>query len=218
MSAEMKRLAAAHAGVLETQAAVTAAIKAELAAKTLLENVERELAKRLRRNKEKAAERAGKLMAALKIGSSPSFAKKGVSLANDHLAVMEAEHRRDAARIAVDKLGAEVEAANAAHEAAQKAVGNEARAILAAEAEELADRIARLEGEAFEHRTKLEGASRSGVFGWRPLGLSDLSQRIPRENNALSLGTRNAEPWVEANASAELWRQRLAQLLSDPAP
>jgi hypothetical protein len=104
-------------------------------------------------------------------------------------------------------------AATAAHEAAKKSLEAEARAILAAEAETLADRIARLEGESFEHRVKLEGAARSGVFGWQPLALSDLSQRILRENNALPLGTRNEEPWCQANASAEKWRQAHADLM-----
>jgi hypothetical protein len=101
-------------------------------------------------------------VASLKLGSTtPAFTKKSARLADDFLAVREAEHRRDAARIAVDQLAAEVEAATAAHEAAKTAVGAEARAILAAEAEELADRIARLEGSAFELRVRLEGAARA---------------------------------------------------------
>jgi hypothetical protein len=216
MNAELKRMAAAHARVAETWAALSAAIKAETAAQTILANVENELAKHLRRNKERASERAGKLVAALKLGSSPAFAKKGVSLANDHLAVMEGEHRRDAARIAVEKLGAEVSAATAAHDAAKIAVGIEARAILAREAEEHAARIAELEGEAFQHRIQLEGANRSGAFGYRPISLNDLSKRILIENNSLPFGTRMTEPWVAANASAEDWRQRLSRLM-DPA-
>jgi hypothetical protein len=217
MNADLKRMAAAHAKVAETWAALSAAIKAETAAQTLLDGIEMELAKHSRRNKELASERAGKLMAALKLGdSAPAFKKKGVSLANDHLAVMEAEHRRDAARIAVEKLGAEVSAATAAHDAAKDAVGIEARAILAKEAEGHAARIAEIEREAFQHRIQLEGAHRSGAFGYRPSGLSDLSRRILSENNSLPLGVRNAEPWVAANASAEDWRQRLSKLL-DPA-
>jgi hypothetical protein len=146
------------------------------------------------------------------LGSQAAF-KKGVGYAADYLAVREAEHRLEAARIAADKLGAEVLAANAAHAAANNAVKVEARAILAGEAEELAERIARLEGTAFELRVRLEGAARSGAFGFRPISLNDLSQRILRENNSLPLGTRNAEPWVEANQSAELWRQSLADLV-----
>jgi hypothetical protein len=212
-----KRLADAHAKVLETRAAVTAATKAELAAKTILASVENEMAKHVRRNKEKATERAARLMEALKLGSASPALKKGVRMADDYLAAREAEHRRDAARIAVEKLSAEVEAATAAHEAAKKAVETEARAILAAEAEEISDRIARLEGEAFELRTRLEGAARSGVFGWRPISLSDLSQRILRENNALPLGTRNSEPNVLANQSAEKWRQAHADLMKSGA-
>ena len=217
MSADLKRMAAAHAKVAETWAALSAAIKAETAAQTLLDGIEMELAKHLRRNKELASERAGKLMAALKLGdSAPAFKKKGVSLANDHLAVMEAEHRRDAARIAVEKLGAEVLSATAAYDAAKNAVGIEARAILAKEAEGHAARIASLEGEAFQHRIQLEGASRSGNFGYRPISLNDLSKKILIENNSLPFGSRNTEPWVAANASAEDWRERLSKLL-DPA-
>jgi hypothetical protein len=184
MSAEMKRLAAAHAKVRETEAQVSAAVKTEAAAKALLDNIERELDKHQRRH---------------------------VGMAADYVAVRETEHRRDAARIAVDKLGAEVEAA---HEAAKTAVVNEARAILAREAEEYAERVAVLEGQAFEFRTKLEGAARSGVFGWRPLSLSDLSQRILRENNSLPFGSKNTEPFVSENQNAEPWRQRLSQLLN----
>jgi hypothetical protein len=212
-----KRLQAAHARVRETEAAVAATVKTEAAAKTLLDNIERELAKHQRRHKERTSERAAKMMTALKLGAAPAIAKKSVGMATDYVAVRETEHRLDAARIAVEQLAAEVEAATAAHEAAKNAVRIEARAILAAEAEELADRIARLEGEAFEHRTKLEGASRSGIFGLRPLGLSDLSQRILRENNALPFGSRNTEPWVEANASAENWRQSFADLMKNGA-
>jgi hypothetical protein len=216
MNADLKRMAAAHAKVAETWAALSAAIKAETAAQTLLDGIEMELAKLSRRNKERASERAGKLVAALKLGSSPAFAKKGVSMAADHLAVMEAEHRRDAARIAVEKLGAEVSAATAAHDAAKDAVGIEARAILAREAEEHATRIAELEREAFQHRIQLEGAHRSGNFGYRPISLNDLSKKILIENNSLPFGTRMTEPWVAANASAEDWRGRLSRLM-DPA-
>jgi hypothetical protein len=217
MSAESKRLQAAHAKVEETKAALAAAVKTASAAKTLLDNAEKEHAKYLRRHRERTSERAAKMMTALKLGAAPAIAKKSMRMAGDYLATREAEHRRDAAKIAVDQLAAEVEAASAAHEAAKAAVAIEARAILAREAEEYSDRIAKLEGEAFEHRIRLEGAARSGVFGWQPLALSDLSQRILRENNALSLGTRNAEPWVEANASAENWRQSLADLVKSGA-
>jgi hypothetical protein len=156
-------------------------------------------------------------MASLKLGSAPSFAKKGVDFAADHLAVMESQHRRDAANIAVEQLAAEVSAATAVHEAAKTAVRDEARAILAAEANQHAEHIASLEQEALRHRIKLEGASRSGAFGYRPIALSDLAKRILIENNNLTLSTRNMEPWVEANASAENWRNRLNQLLSASA-
>jgi hypothetical protein len=217
MSAELKRMAAAHAKVAETRAALSAATKAEAAAQTLRDNIEKELAKHLRRNQERASERAAKLMASLKLGSAPAL-KKSVGLAADHVALMEARHRRDAAMIAVDQLGTELSAATAAHTAAKEAVAVEARAILAREAEQHAERIAVLEGEAFEHRVKLEGASRSGAFGYRPISLNDLSKKILIENNSLPFGVRNTEPWVAANASAENWRQRLNQLLkSDPA-
>jgi hypothetical protein len=217
MMSSDKRLAAAHEKVKETQAAVTAATKADTAAKTLLANVERELAKRLRRNQEKAAERGAKLAAALKLRSSAALTNKGVDFAADHLAVMESQHRRNAAAAAVDQLSGEVEAANAAHANAKKAVEILARAILAEEAEELADRIATLEGQAFDFRVKLEGAARSGVFGWRPLSLSDLSQRIIRENSTLPFGCRNTEPFVAANQNAERWRQSFADLVN-PTP
>jgi hypothetical protein len=216
MAAVNRLLQAAHAKVSETKAALAASVKTASAAKAILDNAEKELAKFLRRHEEKTAERAGKLMAALKLGSQATF-KKSVTMAGDYLVLKEAEARRDAANLAVEKLGDEVLAATDAHEAAVKAVGDEARAILAREAEELADRIATLEGTAFGLRTKLEGAARSGIFGWRPLDLSDLSQRILRENNALPLGTRNQEPWCQANASAELWRNSLADLVKSGA-
>jgi hypothetical protein len=216
-AAPEKRLAAAHAKVTETDAAVIAAVKAETAARALLANAENELARHQRRNKEKASERAGKLMAALKLGgSAPAFKKKGVDRAADHIAVLEAQDQRDAARIAVDTLSAEHSAATVAHDAAKNAVGIEARAILAKEAEGHAARIASLEGEAFQHRIQLEGASRSGNFGYRPISLNDLSKKILIENNSLPFGSRNTEPWVAANSSAEDWRQRLSRLM-DPA-
>jgi hypothetical protein len=148
-------------------------------------------------------------------GTAPAFKKSSVGMAADYIAVRETEHRLEAAQVAVEKLAAEVSAATVAHDAAKTAVGNEAREILAREAEEHAEQIARLEGEAYEHRIRLEGASRSAVFGYRPLALSDLCQRILRENNSLSLSTRNEEPWCQANASAEFWRQRHANLVNN---
>jgi hypothetical protein len=60
----------------------------------------------------------------------------------------------------------------------------------------------------------LEGAARSGAFGYRPIALSDLAKRILIENNHLTLSTRNMEPWVEANASAERFGQSLADLMN----
>jgi hypothetical protein len=56
------KLAAAHVRVTETDAAVVAAVKARRAARGILDDIEMELAKHLRRNKELASERAGKLM------------------------------------------------------------------------------------------------------------------------------------------------------------
>jgi hypothetical protein len=215
--AAVNRLQAAHAKVSETKAALAASVKTASAAKTLLDSAEKELAKHRRRHEEKTAARAGKLMQALKLGSQPAF-KKSVTMASDYMVLKETEHRRDAAQIAVDQLAAEVEAANAAHDAAKAAVGVEARAILAAEANEHAERIASLEQEALRHRIRLEGAARSGTFGYRPIALSDLAKRILIENNHLTLSTRNMEPWVEANASAESWRQALADLMKSGAP
>jgi hypothetical protein len=71
-AAVTQRLAAAHTKVSETQAAVAAAVKALQAAQTFLDNIEREIAKHVKRNQELAVARAAKLMAALKLGSSPA--------------------------------------------------------------------------------------------------------------------------------------------------
>jgi transcription elongation GreA/GreB family factor len=80
MSAETKRLAAAHAKVAETRASLAAAVKTEAAAKTLLDNAEKEHAKYLRRHRERTSERAAKMMTALKLGAAPAIAKKSVAL------------------------------------------------------------------------------------------------------------------------------------------
>jgi hypothetical protein len=211
-----KRLAAAHTKVSETEAAAGAAVKAFTAAQTFLNGIERELGKLAQRNQDLAAARAGKLMAALKMGSSPAFTKKSVSLAADHVAVTDAEHRRDAAQIAVDTLGAEVSAARRAYDDARNALEIVARAILVREAEAVVERIAELEREALQHRVQIEGAVRSGAFGFiRQSGLSDLAKRILRENEALPIGVRNAAEWTASNEEAEAWRRRLAVLLKN---
>jgi hypothetical protein len=214
------KLAAAHVRVTETDAAVVAAVKARRAARGILDDIEMELAKHLRRNKELASERAGKLMAALKKGSSPSFAKKGVDMAADHLAVMEAQHRRDAARIAVDTLSAELSAATVAHDAAIAQLHVEARDILAEEAAALVSKISALEAESMQSRIAVEAIARSGCMGWqREVGQNDAVRAVLRGNTLTEIGVTNHSLWREANVSAERVRQRHAALLKQvPAP
>jgi hypothetical protein len=221
MSADPEmRMAAAHAAVAETDAAVVAAVKSLQAAQTILANVENELAKHLRRNKELAFERAAKLMAALKKGSSPSFAKKGVDMAADHLAVMEAQHRRDAAQIAVDTLSAERSAATVAHDAAIAKLHVAARDILGEEAAALASKIRALDAESMQNRVAIEAIGRSGCMGWsREVGLNDEVRAVLRTNTLTEIGVTNHSLWREANVSAERVRQRHAGLLKQvPAP
>ena len=220
-AAPEKRLAAAHAKVTETDAAVVAAVKAETAARTILANAENELARHQRRNKEKASERAGKLMAALKLGgSAPAFKKKGVDRAADHIAVLEAQDQRDAARIAVDTLSAEHSAATVAHDAAIAQLHATARDILADEAAALASKIGTLDAESMQHRIAIEGIARSNCMGWaRAVGLSDAVREVLRTNTLTEIGVTNHSLWREANVSAERVRQRHAELLKQvPAP
>jgi hypothetical protein len=220
MSAELKRMVAAHAKVAETDAAVVAAVKAETAARTLLAAAENELARHQRRNKEKASERAGKLMAALKLGgSAPAFKKKGVDRAADHIAVLEAQDQRDAAKIAVDTLTAERAAATVAHDDAIAKMHVAARDILADEAAELASKIQKLDAESMRHRLAIEGIARSNCMGWaREVGLADEVRAVLRGNTLLSIGVTNHALWREANVEAERVRQLHAARLKVPAP
>ena len=221
MNADLKRMAAAHAQVAETDAAVIAAVKAETAARALLANAENELARHQRRNKEKASERAGKLMAALKLGgSAPAFKKKGVDRAADHIAVLEAQDQRDAARIAVDTLSAEHSAATVAHDAAIAQLHATARDILADEAAALASKIGTLDAESMQHRIAIEAIARSNCMGWaREIGLNDAVREVLRTNTLTPIGVTNHAWWREANVSAERVRQRHAALLKQvPAP
>jgi hypothetical protein len=216
-----KRLAAAHAKVTETDAAVIAAVKAETAARALLANAENELARHQRRNKEKASERAGKLMAALKLGgSAPAFKKKGVDRAADHIAVLEAQDQRDAARIAVDTLSAEHSAATVAHDAAIAQLHATARDILADEAAALASKIGTLDAESMRHRIAIEGIARSNAMGWqRESGLADEVRAVLHGNTLTEIGTKNHALWRSANVEAERVRQLHAARLSQvPAP
>jgi hypothetical protein len=113
---------------------------------------------------------------------------------------LAAEER--SAQEAVDNATVELEAA--------------ARSVLAREAEQHAVRIAELEREAITHRIDLEGATRSGSFGFlRQSALSDLARRIIRENESLPIGVRNAAEWMASNEAAEAWRRRLAILLKN---
>ena len=221
MSAELKRIADAHAKVRDTDATVVAAVKAETAARALLANAENELARHQRRNKEKASERAGKLMAALKLGgSAPAFKKKGVDRAADHIAVLEAQDQRDAARIAVDTLSAEHSAATVAHDAAIAQLHATARDILADEAAALASKISALEAESMQSRIAVEAIARSNCMGWaREAGINDAVRAVLRGNTLTPIGTTNHALWREANVSAERVRQlHAARLKQVPAP
>jgi hypothetical protein len=141
-------------------------------------------------------------------------------MAADHVARLEAEHRRDAAKIAVDKLGAEVSAARLAHDDARNALEVEARTILAREAEGVVERIAELEREAMQRRGEVEGLARSGVIGWgAQMAISAAGKYVLNGNQNSPIGIKNSPEWIGAHEAAERVRQRYASLLKqDPAP
>jgi hypothetical protein len=151
------------------------------------------------------------------MGSSPAFTKR-VGMAGDHTARMDAEHRRDAAQMAVEKLGAEVSAARLAHDDATNALEVEARTILAREAEGVVERIAELEHDALQHRIELEGILRSGVLGWgSKITLGDAGRRALTANEASRIGVKQAPEWHSANTAAERVRQRYFDLMKSNA-
>jgi hypothetical protein len=215
MSAAKEPLKVAHARVAAAKAALKAAAAAAEKARQFTDRVSLEAVKHAKKNQELASRRAADLTQSLKRGAEPKF-RASPKLASDHLARMEAENRATAAKQALHELVNEELSAQRELDEAVAELQTAARASLARVAEEHAERIAELEGEAFQHRIQLEGASRSGAFGYRPISLNDLSKRILIENNSLPFGTRMTEPWVAANASAEDWRQRLSRLM-DPA-
>jgi len=211
------KLATAHTKVRETDAAVVAAVKALQAAQTFLDGIERELGKLSKRNKDLAASRAAKLTQALKIGSSPALTKKSVRAAPDHVAVMDAEHRRDTAKMAVDTLSAERAAATVAHDEAIAQLHIEARNILAAEAADLASKIRALEAESLRNRVAFESLARSGHLGWgTEIALDAAGKEILHGNLLLPLSIKNHVLWRDSNDGAELVRQRYAELVKQP--
>lgn len=215
MTAAKEPLKVAHARVAAAKASLKAATAAAEKARQFTDRVSLEAVKHAKKNQELASRRAADLTQSLKRGAEPKF-RASPKLASDHLARMEAENRATAAKQALHELVNEELSAHRELDEAVAELQTAARASLAKEAEGHAARIAELDGEAFQHRIQLEGASRSGAFGYRPISLNDLSKRILIENNSLPFGTRMTEPWVAANASAEDWRQRLSRLL-DPA-
>jgi DNA repair exonuclease SbcCD ATPase subunit len=214
-----RRLAKAHTKVTETDAAVVAAVKALQAAQTFLNGIEKELGKLSKRNKDLAVSRAAKLTQALRVGSSPALTKKSFSAAPDHVAVMDAEHRRDTAKMAVDALSAERAAATVAHDEAIAQLHIEARNILAAEAADLASKIRALEAESLRNRVAFESLVRSGNLGYgREIALDDAGKEILHGNLQLPMAIKNHVLWRDSNDGAELVRQRYASLIKDPAP
>jgi hypothetical protein len=163
-----------------------------------------------------AASRAAVLTQALRQGAEPAF-KAPQGLAKDHLARREAEDRQAAARMAVDELGAETEAAQLAVEGAWAALAIVARSILSEQVDFHVQQLKKLTEKAMVHRIAVEGAMRSGVLGWgRGLELTDAAKTVLRENEGTRIGVKNAPEWVESNREADRWSASMGLLLASP--
>jgi hypothetical protein len=217
MSADAnQRLADAHRRLAEAKAALNAATVTAEAARKFAAEVGLEVLRHVKRNEDRAAIRAAALMRSLKVVGAKPKLKSEPKLADDHRARLDAENRAALAHQAREELAAEERSAQQAVDDAHVELEAAARSVLAREAEQHAVFIAAIEREALQHRIELEGAVRSGAFGLiKQNGLSEVSRRIVRENEALSISVRNAPEWASANEAAEAWRRRLAILLKN---
>jgi hypothetical protein len=216
MTAAMKRLEAAHARVAAAKSELEAAAKAAEAARRFSAAAELDLAGHVRRNEEAASIRAAELTRALKLGAAPAAIKKSPAIAADHLGRLEAQHRADVARQALDGLNGEKTAAETALAEAQTELRTAARAVMAAEVETIVAKVVALERESMAARIEIEGAIKSGHLGYgRQIELSDSGKVILTGNQMLPIGVRNMGEWKASNEAAESWRQRFAFLIEE---
>jgi hypothetical protein len=213
-----QRLQAAHARLSAAKSALEAAAKAAEAARRFSAAAELDLAGHVRRNEEAASIRAAELTRALKLGAAPAAIKKSPAIAADHLGRLEAQHRADVARQALDGLNGEKTAAETAIAEAQTELRTAARAVIGAEVDAIVAKINDLERQSMTARIELEGAVRSNTLGWgMALGLGDPGKRVAGQNALTDIGVKNAPEWARANESAETWRARYDGLLTNHA-
>ena len=219
MSAELKRMAAAHAKLATAQAILADAKIASEGGRKFSAQVGLELAALARKNDDLAATRAATLKRALKLGSTTLFPKTPRP-ASDHVARREAEERFTVSKHVLKELLAEEDEAQLAVDAAIAELHATARDILGDEAAALAAKISALDAESMQHRIAIEAIARSGCMGWqREVGQNDAVREVLRTNTLTPIGVTNHALWREANVSAERVRQRHAALLKQvPAP
>ncbi len=219
MSAEMKRLEAAHTRVSAAKSELADSAKAAEKAREFAAEIAVEVVEHARRNEELAASRAATLKQALRLGSTTPFPKTPRP-ASDHAARREAEDRQKIAKHALTELVAEETQAQRRLDEAIAELHAAARAVIGTEVDEAIAAIAESEAKAMRHRIEVDGLSRAGVVGWgTQIELSDAGKKILVGNTMTAIGVKNAMEWLSANASAQNWRDRFEALIaSDETP
>ena len=213
-----KRLAVAHARVVEAKAALTLTAAAAEAARKFAAEVTHELTEHAKKNEAAAALRAASLMRSLKLGGKPAF-RKSPALAAARVDLAEAQQRADVARRALAELVQEEIQAQRELDEAVAGLHAEVRGILIGEGEAIVAQIEKLEAEAMKHRVELEGISRSGIAGWGfRVAISDRGKRMLTANELTRISVKQDPLWHAANAAAEQVRVRYDSLLQNPVP
>ena len=160
-----------------------------------------------------AAERAAALKAAMVAGLSPSFADVP-ALTQNSAERSEALNRLNAATQATAELAADASAAERNAKAAKDELAAAVLAVVAAEADAIAEKILELEAAAFALRQRI-----GCEFGYLDQAKAPLSLRtiaLLRSNGSTTIMARNTPEWRASEAANAAWMSFTALLANDP--
>ena len=214
IAAARARLLEAHDAHAEANAALDAAAHAASSARAFLSGIKQEGDRFAEIDRGISTSRAKELKAALKGGTTPTFAAVP-ALPRNAAARADAENRLEAAKLAVAELEADERDAELVAKAAKAELAAAVLAVIAAEAHAIALEVERLELVAQDLRARI-GGSYSAV-DQAGACLAETTKRVISSTDRTDVVVRNMAAWCVAQAANATWKAFASALVTNPA-